>query len=152
MLAAARPRLPKQLVFVYGSLLRGLHNHHLLCTARLACSPARTAAPGFVLVDSSNGYPFALAAGRARASDAQTVLLGEVYEVDDRTLAQLDALEGHPDWYRRSLQPIEGEDPAWIYLMEDEATLALSVAYTTYRRALTLLRSMSLWSANRWLS
>ena len=53
-----------------------------------------------------------------------SVLLGEVYEVNDATLAQLDTLECHPDWYRRQLTDIEGDEPAWIYLMEDEAQCA----------------------------
>ena len=75
--------MPSHRVFVYGSLLRGLHNHHLLHMAKLTRAPANTAAAEFVLVDSGSGYPFALAADRARASDARTpsVLLGEVYEV-----------------------------------------------------------------------
>ena len=118
-------RMPSR-VFVYGSLLRGLHNHHLLHTAKLTRAPANTAAAEFVLVDSGSGYPFALAADRAWASDARkpSVLLGEVYEVSDATLSQLDTLEGHPDWYRRQLTGIEGDEPAWIYLMEDEAQCA----------------------------
>ena len=118
--------MPSHRVFVYGSLLRGLHNHHLLHTAKLTRAPANTVAAEFVLVDSGSGYPFALAADRARASDARTpsVLLGEVYEVNDATLAQLDNLECHPDWYRRQLTDIEGDEPAWIYLMEDEAQCA----------------------------
>ena len=111
-------------VFVYGSLLRGLHNHHLLQTAKLVKAPARTAADSYVLVDSGSGFPFALSAARAGEA-ARAILLGEVYEVSDAVLAQLDALEGHPDWYKRSQRKIEGEDePAWIYLMEDAAQLA----------------------------
>ena len=42
----------------------------------------------------------------------------------ERMKAQLDTLECHPDWYRRQLADIEGDEPAWIYLMEDEAQCA----------------------------
>lgn len=44
---------------------------------------------------------------------------GEVYEVDEETLWDLDALEGHPFWYRREKVPVVLEDgrevEAWIY-------------------------------------
>ena len=32
----------------------------------------------------------------------ETAIKGEVFEVDDATLARLDQLEGHPDWYTRT--------------------------------------------------
>lgn len=48
-------------VFVYGSLLRGLHNSHLLDTSALLLPGARTAA-SYVLLDSGEHYPYAVAA------------------------------------------------------------------------------------------
>ena len=106
-------------VFVYGSLLRGLHNHHHLKTATLVKEAARTTSAAYVMVDSGHGYPFALVDAKARAGDARSALLGELYDVNDAVLASLDALEAHPDWYRRSQVAIEGEEAqAWVYLME----------------------------------
>jgi len=87
-------------VFVYGSLLRGLHNHHFLGASTLV-GKAKTAEQ-YVLVDSGHGYPYALEAACARGIDAAAQLVGEVYEVTDAVLHEnLDPLEDHPDIYRR---------------------------------------------------
>ena len=116
---------PRHRVFVYGSLLRGLHNHHLLRSARRVKAPTCTASSEFVLLDSREGYPFAVSGERAREGDARSRLVGEVYEVSDAELERLDELENHPNWYLRTLQPVEDDDKsAWIYLMEDEEQLA----------------------------
>lgn len=32
------------------------------------------------------------------------VFSGQIFEVDDATLGRLDRLEGHPNWYHRSLE------------------------------------------------
>ena len=79
------------LVFVYGSLMAGFGNHRLLCGSRFVCE-AKTA-PKFTLV-SLGSFP-----GMVRGGYSQ--VHGEVYEVDDQTLRQLDCLEGHPSFYRR---------------------------------------------------
>lgn len=78
-------------VFVYGTLLSGEPNHRLLATAK-PLGPARTAL-GYRLHDLGS-FP-AMVEGGEGAVD------GELYEVDDGTLAALDRLEGHPDFYRR---------------------------------------------------
>lgn len=79
------------LVFVYGTLKRGLSNHHYLRRARFvgeATTPA-----GFLLFD-LGAYPGAWMPG-------PLALHGEVYEVDSLTLAALDHLEEVPRMYRR---------------------------------------------------
>lgn len=44
---------------------------------------------------------------------------GELFKVDDATLAACDRLEGHPDWYERKMvKTNKGE--AWVYVIEDE--------------------------------
>ena len=72
-------------VFVYGSLKRGLDNHHLLNTAVFA-GKASTAA-SFRMMDGP--YPVL----RHSDTDGWRVS-GELYEVDDLTLKALDDLEG----------------------------------------------------------
>jgi gamma-glutamylcyclotransferase (GGCT)/AIG2-like uncharacterized protein YtfP len=46
-------------------------------------------------------------------------IIGEVYEVDEKTLERIDHLEGHPDGYRRKKVPIilesKKEIEAWLY-------------------------------------
>lgn len=85
------------LLFVYGSLLRGEDNHHVMRGARLL-GAARTAAR-YTLVD-LGPYP-AMVAGGA------TAIAGELYVVGAELLAELDAFEGHPDEYVRSAVELE---------------------------------------------
>jgi gamma-glutamylaminecyclotransferase len=89
----ARARL-----FVYGTLRRGEENHHLL-DAHVLLRTSRTEAR-FTLV-SLGDFP-------AMIDGGETAVVGEVYEVDAITLAALDELEGHPDYYQR--RPIRMDD------------------------------------------
>ena len=116
-------------VFVYGSLLRGLHNAHHLRTSTLLLPGAKTVA-SYVLIDSANGYPFAIhAEAGPRFSTASAPVIGEVYEVSDGVLAALDELEGHPSFYRRELINVArgaGQhvgETAWMYFLHDAALL-----------------------------
>lgn len=116
-----------QKVFVYGSLLRGLCNSHLLRTSRLLQPGARTQDSAFVLIDSgeAEGYPFAIKSQELPGAPA-TSLLGEVYEVTDSVLASLDKLEEHPNVYQREeIQYIGGStcSTAWMYILHDRAKL-----------------------------
>jgi len=79
-------------LFVYGTLLEGEPNHVLLKTAR-RLGTARTRR-GFRLHD-LGAFP-----GMVASEDAEGVV-GEVYDVDDKTLAALDRLEGVPHFYER---------------------------------------------------
>jgi len=94
-------------VFVYGTLRAGQANHYLLRQATLlgACQLAS----GYQLYD-LGAYP------AAKKSDAGNVpLVGEVYRVDDETLAALDLLEEYPREYTR--ERVETHyGLAWIYL------------------------------------
>jgi gamma-glutamylcyclotransferase (GGCT)/AIG2-like uncharacterized protein YtfP len=94
------------LVFVYGSLKKGFYNHSLLKESTLV-GPAVTA-PEFTMYDLGS-FP-------AITHEGTTSIKGEVYDVKERTLADLDRLEGHPFFYRR----MEIDTPygiAWIYIM-----------------------------------
>jgi gamma-glutamylaminecyclotransferase len=79
-------------IVVYGSLRKGLGNHRLL-----EGSPFL----GNVLTDPSytmihmGGFPGVIAQGN-------TAIRGEMYEVDQETLQDLDRLESHPNWYCRT--------------------------------------------------
>ena len=62
-----------------------------------------------------------------------TAITGELFDVDAETLAAIDRLEGHPNWYTRveiDVHLASGEvRRAWIYLMtpgqhEDSAIIA----------------------------
>ncbi|MBN8981573.1 MAG: gamma-glutamylcyclotransferase [Rhizobiales bacterium] len=71
-------------VFVYGTLKRGLRNHHFLDGARFV-GEAHTLA-GYCMLD--GGFPVLRDIG-----DGAKQIAGEVYDVDDETLSRLDDLE-----------------------------------------------------------
>lgn len=94
-------------VFVYGSLLRGQPNHRLL--ERSVLVGAASTEPRFQLHD--------LGAFPGMVADGAQAVLGEVYEVDRATLAELDQLEGHPRWYRRTPIALADGSRAETYLL-----------------------------------
>ena len=96
-------------VFVYGSLKMGLSNHRLLRGSRFI-DFAKTD-PEYTMI-SFGHFPAVMRGGT-------TAIHGEVYEVDDETLARLDQLEGHPHFYRREQIIIAGIKLT-TYLLPDD--------------------------------
>jgi gamma-glutamylcyclotransferase (GGCT)/AIG2-like uncharacterized protein YtfP len=97
-------------VFVYGTLKRGFGNHFLLNNATFVGE--YTTKPMYRLF--ASGLPF-LSEGGNKA------IKGEVYAVDDATLAALDRLEGHPNAYRREAVKLEGfADPVVAYFFQGD--------------------------------
>jgi len=91
-----------KLIFVYGTLKRGGHNHHFISRQTFA-GPAHTT-PGFTLFD-LGGYP-----GLVADIDAEEGVSGEVWSIDDECLSGLDVLEGTAEGlYRR--EPIALSPP-----------------------------------------
>jgi gamma-glutamylaminecyclotransferase len=101
-------RRKQHLVFTYGTLLRGEANHDLLIRARLIAE-VRTE-PRFELFDLG---PFP-----AMTAGGETAVLGEIYAVDDATLARLDHLEGHPRLYQRTQIRLDDGREVQTYLMD----------------------------------
>ena len=101
------PQTGEQLVFVYGTLMRGMANHrHLagapcLGTAELA---------GFALYD-LGPFPMAIASG-----DRSHRLHGELYAVPPAQLQALDRFEGAPRLYRRQAEPLADGRRVWLYV------------------------------------
>jgi gamma-glutamylcyclotransferase (GGCT)/AIG2-like uncharacterized protein YtfP len=102
------PKEKTELVFVYGSLKAGYHNDRFLQTAKLlgkAISP-----PRFALLDLGM-FPAAIR--------GEHILTGEIYEVDAKTMRNLDRLEGNGRMYQRELCPFRlggKQVKAWIYV------------------------------------
>jgi gamma-glutamylaminecyclotransferase len=94
-------------VFVYGTLLAGERNHHLLAGARLL-GTTRTHR-GYSLHDLGH-FPGLVGGG-------QQAVTGEIYEIDEPTLAALDRLEGHPSFYHRTLIIAENGACVIVYLL-----------------------------------
>jgi len=105
-----------RLVFVYGTLKRGLSNHHHLA-GQTFVGDANTA-PGFALYD-VGGYP-----GMVRVPGSAGDVSGEVWSVDDACLSCLDELEGTAEGlYRRERVPLLGPHAAggaeaYLYLKD----------------------------------
>lgn len=104
-------------VFVYGTLMRGGANHAVLARlgARYVAS-ARTVR-GRTLVD-LGPYPALLPYDEKRDALAPNVH-GEIYEIDDAALADLDEFEGCPTLYTRArIKLTTGADAieAWAYV------------------------------------
>ena len=99
-------------VVVYGSLKAGFGNSHLL--DGVACLDNDVKFMGTMA--SLGGYPCV-------SQHGDTVIHGELYEVDDATLARLDRLEGHPRYYERKIVHTSAGD-AWIYLIDDQSYYA----------------------------
>jgi gamma-glutamylaminecyclotransferase len=98
------------LVFVYGTLLFGESNHGHLVGARLI-GEAKTQ-PAFQLHD-LGPYPGLVAGG-------EHAIIGELYAVDEATLAALDRLEGTPDFYQRVRIVLADGTSAETYLLTSE--------------------------------
>jgi gamma-glutamylcyclotransferase (GGCT)/AIG2-like uncharacterized protein YtfP len=80
-------------VFVYGTLKRGFRNHHLLAGCEFLGGAATV--PTYRMIE--NGFPVIM------PDPAGRPLAGEIYAVDDQTLARLDQLEREGSSYDRKL-------------------------------------------------
>lgn len=117
----------KYKVFVYGSLLRGLGNSRLLksslqigayCTKKKYKMISLGSFPGVCKasapeneVDKTNKYYHALQNNFRQVE-------GELYEVDQQTLASLDQLEGNGYFYTRELVPLVNYSTGvWMYVL-----------------------------------
>lgn len=94
-----------ELVFTYGTLMRGYSNHHnILGSASVASEligTGATAARYALFQFGGADVPFVhpdptRAPGRAGAH-----IRGEVWAVSRQVLAKLDDVEGHPEWHKR---------------------------------------------------
>lgn len=95
-------------LFVYGTLKTGNFNNRLLNGFKGI--PAK--APGILLFEGP-GYPF--------AKRGSGTAIGELYEIDEKTLARIDRLEGHPEYYHREKTKVlagKKKEEAWIYLID----------------------------------
>ncbi len=104
------------LVFVYGSLRLGFHNHALLETSGYLGD--FTTSPSYTMYDMGE-FP-------AVAEGGSTAIYGEVYKVSGDVLALLDKLEGHPEWYCRSLITTDYGD-SYIYLIQENPELSTEI-------------------------
>ena len=95
-------------IFVYGTLKRSFGNWSMLLKDRSTFVGTAVSEPTFTMLG-MGGFPGIIHGGSTR-------IHGEVFEVNDVVLRDLDRLEGHPSWYER--QPLQ-------VTLEDGSTLAV---------------------------
>jgi molybdenum cofactor cytidylyltransferase len=96
-------------LFVYGTLMRGGVRHDVLRDQRFL--RAAVTRPKYLLFD-LGAYP-----GLVVAETGGRAIHGELYEVEQRLIPQLDGMEGAPELYRLEPVQIEGESgPVFSYL------------------------------------
>lgn len=95
-------------LFVYGTLMRGEENHHLLAGAE-PLGAARTA-PRYRLADLGR-YP-------ALVEGGDISVTGELWRVEPELLATLDELEGHPTYFRRTEVALADGTTAQAYVFD----------------------------------
>ncbi|XP_042892878.1 putative gamma-glutamylcyclotransferase CG2811 [Penaeus japonicus] len=113
--------MANDLVFVYGTLKENEPNHHWLTDKENGESKligkATTQERYPLVIASKYNIPFLLAApGKGEHVE------GEVYEVDEKMMSNLDILEEHPKLYERKKDKLKLEATGeviecWIYLL-----------------------------------
>jgi gamma-glutamylaminecyclotransferase len=103
---AVMVQLSAMMLFVYGTLRSDQPAHGLLRGARLVAR-ARTE-PRFTLVE-MDGYP-------ALVEGGGTSVAGEIYEVDEAVLSELDRYEDVPQIFQRETLRI-AEHEVWVYVL-----------------------------------
>ncbi len=96
-------------VFVYGSLKLGFWNNERFLSNSDYLGDSETAEHCYDMV-SFTSFPGVVEGGKYG-------ICGEVYEVDDYTLARLDLLEGNGHFYVRKLVELTSGDEAWMYVL-----------------------------------
>jgi gamma-glutamylcyclotransferase (GGCT)/AIG2-like uncharacterized protein YtfP len=96
-------------VFVYGTLMKGCRNHRLLINEKFV---GEGKLQNYGLYNVTSSYPGVVPRNGA-------AVLGEIYDVSEKTLERLDQLEGEGRLYIRkavSVETVNGEMEAYIYL------------------------------------
>jgi len=119
----------KHLVFVYGTLMTGMRNHHRMLNDGITLWGSKANLYGDFTMEArrtSSGY-LAPIVMRNVPGDPHGIVNGEIYEVDNENLMLLDMFEGHPDVYRRERVTANyakeggdvGEITAWSYIYKN---------------------------------
>tara|TARA_R100000781_G_scaffold94684_2_gene59007 strand:+ start:3216 stop:3812 length:597 start_codon:yes stop_codon:yes gene_type:complete len=87
-------------VFVYGTLKMGGHNHHYLKDSKFV---QHFLFPELTLIETGYGFPAAI-------MNEGSSVYGEIYQINNKTLLNLDRLEGEGSLYFRKERSITLED------------------------------------------
>ena len=110
-------------VFVYGSLksggsVRGLNQFE----GATIVGKAKTLYPDYNMIDLGS-FP-------GVTKNGEKHIQGEVWQVDEEVMEELDAIEGYPNFYNREVtQTSQGK--AWMYYLEKEYSEDLALGLDT---------------------
>jgi gamma-glutamylcyclotransferase (GGCT)/AIG2-like uncharacterized protein YtfP len=103
------------LLFVYGSLRKGLQNHPLLEQATYIGE--YTTQTSYIMIGTkSKSFPY-LIKGHTLPTLAPTPITGELYDIPPTLIERLDALEDNPYTYTRQL--ISHDPPIEAYIVDN---------------------------------
>jgi gamma-glutamylcyclotransferase (GGCT)/AIG2-like uncharacterized protein YtfP len=109
-------------LFVYGSLRQGFPNHFFLAESKYIGE--FTTAHKYVMIgQKSKAFPFVV---YSHPSFDSTVIHGELYDIDENVLKSIDALEGHPEFYRRRMIIVTDGTISYIaqmYILENKGII-----------------------------
>lgn len=114
------------LVFVYGSLKSGFHNHRLLIDHKADELGVATTNARYLLLK-GGAFPYLIdpaaldEIGKLATMSVRGHVSGELYSMDDAGLAALDSLESHPHFYRREVITVNHDVKAWAYFLTNAA-------------------------------
>ncbi len=124
----------KNVIFAYGTLKKGRSNHDLLGKSHFIGKAVTVQAYGFYLgpdEQATEGSDIPYLFEHPSEGDQAIKVCGEVWEVDEFTLRQMDQLEGHPNWYQRvqaSVKLDSGKEiSAAIYMMPGQPRFNLQI-------------------------
>ncbi len=111
----------KHRVFVYGTLMTGMRNHHRLVDGNALLIEKSAHTLGTISMKSretDNGYRVPIVM-KESADHPLAIVIGEVYEINSKLLSTLDMFEGHPDVYEREkafVQVGNRFEEMWMYI------------------------------------
>jgi gamma-glutamylcyclotransferase (GGCT)/AIG2-like uncharacterized protein YtfP len=98
-------------IFVYGTLRRGFHNHHLMSEAKHICD-GRTTNNMRLVVHRSHGIPFTW------KDEGGKPLRGELYDIDEKHLMPI-----------HSMEVSAGYEAKWLPIILDNGETARAIVY-----------------------
>lgn len=108
--ADAASGVRKHLIFVYGTLRAGYGNFRYYLEGNADRLEDGLTLPEYTMLNMGM-YPGVVEGG-------DTPIIGEVYSVEDFVLAQLDRLEGHPTFYRRTPIVLQDGRNVQMYVLD----------------------------------
>lgn len=109
------------ILFVYGTLKRNMRSHHILANHKVSFLRESSTQPKYHL------YNLGWFPGMVIDEDVDGGVKGELYEVTDDCIKQLDVYEGIPNLFDRKEIELEDSSKAISYLYMNDVSLRTKV-------------------------